>query len=311
MASPSQSSDVAHLVFHVRRARSKAIGLARTEALTLLGDLRATAPLGGPLSDRGGVFWVDLPDRDLPSLEDRLPRLGYTVAVDLLVCLPAGRRTYQHAIRWRGQYHQLTRVYEEDDHHYRASSPDRRPFVLPEVGGGTRVVDGYRGDGGPLSRRALPVCDARLLVNLVGPPKHGASFLDPFAGAGGVVREAIESGYHVFSIDLDTKVRYGLSALTHRHVVGDTQHPPVRDMTFTALATELPFATELQKDLGRILVSLHAVLASGARLSTMCAPWQRKPLQEAGNRLGLEALIDAAVARKSTTCHVLVWRRSD
>ena len=73
------------LVCYLRPARRKARGAAEQEALSLLHGLDPVVANGGPLSERGGVFWVTLPDEHLESARDRLPRLGYTEAVDVLV----------------------------------------------------------------------------------------------------------------------------------------------------------------------------------------------------------------------------------
>ena len=73
-----------HLVFHLRPGRRKALEAARTEARSLLRDLDASTPKGDPLSDRGGVFQVDLPEDHFLWALQRFPRLGYSNAVDLL-----------------------------------------------------------------------------------------------------------------------------------------------------------------------------------------------------------------------------------
>ena len=75
---------MAMLVLHLRAARGKARAAAVAEALALLHDLAPSAPAGGPLSERGGVAWVELPERHLAAATARLPRLGYTTAVDLV-----------------------------------------------------------------------------------------------------------------------------------------------------------------------------------------------------------------------------------
>src|SRR6266550_7501288 len=59
-------------------------GVATMEALSLLRDLHVVAPAGGPLSEQGGVFWITVPVAALETINARLPRLGYTNAVDLL-----------------------------------------------------------------------------------------------------------------------------------------------------------------------------------------------------------------------------------
>ncbi|HEV3398305.1 MAG TPA: hypothetical protein VG693_03350, partial [Actinomycetes bacterium] len=109
------------LVFHLRPSRHRARAAAVAEALALLHDLEPSAPAGGPLSERGGVFWVGLPEGHLAEATARLPRLGYTTAVDRLV--PAGGRP---EVRWRGRPWRLLRLYTEDAAGHREQAPDRR-----------------------------------------------------------------------------------------------------------------------------------------------------------------------------------------
>jgi len=120
----------------------------------------------------------------------------------------------------------LVRLYEEDAALLRDRAPDRRLFALQTGDGQQRLIRGYRGDGGALSRRALAVCDSRLLVNLVH-ASEGATFLDPFAGIGGIVLEALDSGYRVMSSDLDPILRPGLEQLGSVHYVSDACHLPI------------------------------------------------------------------------------------
>src|SRR5262245_281380 len=169
------------LLFYLREARRKARAAGVAEALSLLHDLQATAPESGPLSERGGLFWISLPTEVLDQARERLPRLGYTEAVDLLERTTSTRRkSSDDRVRWRGEDYKLVRMYEEEPEAMREQAPDRRVFLFESAAGEVRPVKGYRGDGKPLSRRALPVYDARLLVNLVHSPRGGI-FLDPFA----------------------------------------------------------------------------------------------------------------------------------
>src|SRR5205809_767326 len=75
------------LICYLRPARRKARTVASMEVLNLLHDLHPTAPPGGPLSEEGGLFWIMLPSASIEETRTRLPRLGYTYAVDLLVPL--------------------------------------------------------------------------------------------------------------------------------------------------------------------------------------------------------------------------------
>src|SRR5262245_27743702 len=81
-------SDEKTLVVHLREARAKAAPAARLEAHCVLKPLQPELLRGGPLSDRGGVFWVRTraPADDVRAVD--YPRLGYSEAVDLLVPIP-------------------------------------------------------------------------------------------------------------------------------------------------------------------------------------------------------------------------------
>ena len=158
------------LVFHQRAARRKARAAAVAEALALLGDLEASAPAGGPLSERCGVFWIELPDRHLAAATARLPRLGYTTAVDRLV--PAAGPA---DVRWRRRPWRLLRLWTEDAAGHREQAPDRRVFLFETGGGPARpqlrpgrlrtthpIRSGQEGGGGVADAR-LPRRSRRLL----------------------------------------------------------------------------------------------------------------------------------------------------
>ena len=154
---------------------------------------------------------------------------GYTYAVDMLEPLQEQFASHRNAspqvVRWKGSAYWLARLYEEDADLLRDRPPDRRLFALETEAGESRVIRGYRGDGGALSRRALAVCDARLLVNLVH-ASEGATFLEPFAGVGGIVLDALDSGYRVISADIDPILRPGLERLGSTHYVADARCLP-------------------------------------------------------------------------------------
>src|SRR5712692_10977529 len=123
------------LICYLRAARRKARTVATTEALSLLRDLDAAAPAGGPLSEQGGLFWVTLPAEVLEMAIARLPRLGYTYAVDMLEPLQEQQSSFDrpqealaHLVRWHRKLYRLVRIYEEDAEALRESAPDRRVF---------------------------------------------------------------------------------------------------------------------------------------------------------------------------------------
>src|SRR2546423_3375897 len=151
------------LVVHQRTARRGARGAAVAEALALLHDLEPSAPAGGPLAERGGVFWVQLPERHLAAAGARFGRLGYSTAVDLLAGQGQGPE-----VRWRGRGWRLVRLHTEDPADLRELAPDRREFLFEAAGGQGRAVRGYpRSGADPPRRPGPPPCGAPPPVNPV------------------------------------------------------------------------------------------------------------------------------------------------
>ena len=290
------------LVFWQRRSRHRARAAAVAEALALLHDLEPSAPAGGPLSERGRVFWVELPERHLPAASARLPRLGYTTAVDRLV--PA---TGPAAVRWRRRSWRLVRLWQEDAPGHRELAPDRREFLFAAGGGPVRPVRGYRGGRGPLTRRGLPVCDARLLVNLVAPAGPGR-LLDPFAGVGGIALAATAAGWTTVTADLDAGLRHGLGAIA-AHLVADARALPLRPGALDAAATEPPYDPAVGPLAGQALAELHRLLRPGGAAAVLGAAWQAPGLRSAAAGLGWRVVLDCPVDRKGLPVVALAWRR--
>ncbi len=307
------------LVFYLWPARQKARTSALAEALSLLRDLHARASEKGPLSEQGGLFWIFLPSENLEAARVRLPRLGYTAAVDWLEPVPEPLRRSKHMRRipknnvldksvlyWRHRWYRRHRLFEEDAEAIREGAPDRRTFLLETSAGNVRPVTGYRGDGGDFSRRGLSVLDARLLVNLVA-VEPGSLFLDPFAGAGGLVIEALASNYEVMSTDWDPVLQYGLTHLGARHLVADARHLPFPDETFDAIATEPPYHEEATPIVIEALHELYRVLKQGRRLALFCAASQADAIRQHIPKPGLRVVLDATIDRKGFDVVVLVW----
>jgi hypothetical protein len=293
------------LVLHRRAARARARAAAVAEALALLEDLEPTAPAGGPLGERGGVFWVELPERHLAAATARLPRLGYTTAVDLLVAAEGAGRG---AVRWRGRPWRLARLHTEDAAGQRERAPDRREFLFEGGDGEVRPVRGYRGGAGPLTRRGLPVCDARLLVNLVAPAGPGR-LLDPFAGVGGVALEALAAGWATVTADRDPGLRHGLGRLGAAHLVADARSLPLRAGCVDAVATEPPYDPGVGPLAEQALAEQHRLLRPGGGAAWLCAAWQAAGLRATAARLGLRVVLDCPVDRRGTEVVALAWRK--
>jgi hypothetical protein len=295
---------MALLVLHQRAARRRARAAAAAEALALLHDLGPTAPAGGPLADRGGVLWVELPERHLGEAADRFPRLGYTTAVDLVEAAPAAAgRSRDRGPGWR-----LVPLYTEDPAGHREQAPDRREFLVDAGDGRVRPVRGYRGDGRALGRRGLPVCDARLLVNLVAPAGPGL-LADPFAGVGGVALAAAAAGWTVVTADRDPVLRHGLGRLGAGHLVADARRLPLRPASVDAVATEPPYDPSVGPLAAEALEEVARLLRPGGATAWLCAAWQAPGLRAAAAGLGLAATLDTPVDRKGTPVVALAWRK--
>ncbi len=300
-----------HLIFQLSTARRRAMAAARAETLALLERWGPTLPEGGPLGEIGGLFWVDLASEkpDLPAI---LPLLGYTDAAFELVRLPsppavarpisASTEALPAAVRWRGGWWSVRERWRRDAVEERESAPDRRAFLLPGADGEVREVRGYRG-----GRRGLPPADARLVVNLALVPGC-RRLLDPFAGAGGIVAAARRHGLEVVSTDVDPFLRHGLAGLGARHCIADARRLPFPTGCVDGVATEPPYAPELEPVVAASLGELARVTRPGGRICVFCSR-EQAPAVVAAARAPLTPRGRFSINRKGTDCEALVWDR--
>ncbi len=295
-----------YLTLHLRASRRKARTAAVAETLSLLSGLDVIAASGGPLADQPGVAWITVAEPHLDAAIGRLRNIGYVDSIDLV--LPtAEHSTHDSArMRWKGREIVLRRVYEVPDESLRARAPDRRTFLLECGDGVVRPIQGYRGGRGAFERRALPVEDARLLVNLAA---LDGPLLDPFAGAGGIIVEARERELETASVDIDFSLRFGLAAISHRHVVGDARHLPFADASFGAIATEPPYHPQTLEVLVRAVGEMARVMRRGGRIAMLVAARQADASRDAARRAKLALEHDFEIDRKGTAVTCLCWRR--
>ena len=296
------------LVLRLRPSRRKARELAVAEVVSLLREFEASAAPGGPLSELGGVCWVTVQENYLEDAIAALALLGYTAAVDLVSSGADSARRNPRSARRARKPAPLTRVYEEPDESVRASAPDRRTFLLECADGLVRAIRGYRGSRGALAHRALPVEDARLLVNLVAAPDTRL-LLDPFAGAGGVIIAAKARGFTTVSLDLDPALRFGLAQFSNWHIVGDASSLPLASASIDMVASEPPYDASA---LGVLLASIREiarVLRPGGRAAFLLASEQAAEVRHAGTDSGLVLEIESPVNRKSVSTRCQCWSR--
>jgi hypothetical protein len=297
----------ATLVLHLRHARSKARSVAAAEAAALMRDLGASIARGGPLADHRGVAWLRMPELQISLARARLQRLGYCDAVDL-VRTAADAPANARRIRWKRRECVLIPIYRERDECLRAVAPDRREFLLECADGVVRTIAGYRGGTGALAHRALPVVDARMLVNLVFVPSRG-TLLDPFAGAGGIVIEASAAGWNVISLDSDAALRYGLHQLTNGHAVASASAIPLANESIGAIATEPPYHPSALNTVVKAIAEMVRVLRRGARMSMLVARSQAHAVRDAGEAAGLRRELEERIDRKGTSVVCLCWEK--
>src|SRR5207245_1841967 len=88
-------------------------------------------------------------------------------------------------------------------------------------------------------------------------------------------------GLQVFSADIDPFLMHGLAALGAAHSVADACRLPLEDHSVDAIATEPPYALELQPTVALSLVELARVLRPRGRLCLFCSQQQASSLLSA------------------------------
>jgi len=202
----------------------------------------------------------------------------------------------------------LERLYDEPDAQLRNSAPDRRTFFLECGDGVVRPILGYRGGRGSLEHRALPVVDARLLVNLVFRRTKGV-FLDAFAGAGGIVIEARLAEWKVVSVDNDPSLRFGLSQLADNHIVGNAMMLPLADESVDAVASEPPYHQTYLEVVVKSIREMARVLRPGGRVALLVESSQADILNKVAQQVNLRTELNESIDRKGTSVSCLCWIR--
>jgi len=289
------------LIFRIKKSRLKARDLALQETKSIINNNDVDVVLGGPLSSERGIIAAYLPDSfDIDALAQNFPNLGYIGQVDIMV--PTTHET-KDTIKWKGAFYKLETIYEENAEEVRNQAPDKRSFLLPDPNGNLRYVVGYRGDGTETGKRALPVEDCKMMLNLAC-VKIGQRILDPFAGAGGIVFAAVHAGFDVFSSDVDPKMQYGLTDFGSKHQVADIRKLPFEKDFFDAIVTEAPFDHKVTKTVADGLGEMKRVLKPFGNIVLMVADYQAKEIKNAATCIGLNISTDQPLDRKGTAVHI-------
>lgn len=290
------------VIFRIKTSRLRARNLALEEVRSFLSDIdNVEVVIGGPLSSEKGVIAAYLPKTfDLNLLDTEFQKLGYIEQVDLMVPV---QKESKNTIKWRGSFYNLDTIYEEDKETFRNQAADKRRFLLPDPDGNLRYVNGYRGDGTETGKRALPVEDCKIMLN-ISKIKPGQKILDPFAGGGGIVFAAVQNGLNVYSSDIDPKMRYGLEDFGSKHSVADIRELPFETNFFDSVVTEAPFDTNVTKNVAMGLSEMQRVVKKNGHIVLMVANHQVEEIRNKAISLGLKIYLDQALDRKGTSVHI-------
>ena len=182
------------------------------------------------------------------------------------------RRWYTGWIRQGDQKIYQQEIYVQNIQQRRREAPDRQPF---EIYKNDQIISavGYH------TRRALSALDARYLFNMAQPDAN-AILLDPFAGFGGLVREAHRRNLTMNAFDNDPSLAPGLCALSPKHyAIANAQALPITPQSIDAIITEPPFHPRYQQAVSNALPELLRVLKPSGKLVMLIAQDMLKNIQ--------------------------------
>ena len=304
------------LVCSLRNSRIKAKKIAIMEALCCLYPLQGIFIVNGPLGDVKGLisFFILKEYKDL--LPNYLKNLGYCNKFYILdFDNPEFESTCEirnnNSLIWKKRKFSIQHFYEQSEEVYIQQSPHNRHFRIIGHDNVVRDIYGYRGDGSDKGRRALPVEDARCLVNLALPSKI-KTMIDPFAGAGGIVYQAkyIDKNIEVFSIDVDKVLEPGLTLYGSNHYVGNSAEIDFDTHIFDAIITEVPFTLDALDDICNTLVNFDKYLSQSGRVVIMLSKHQLDAIEKCIKELNWYIVMSCLVNRKGTEVVIMVCVKS-
>ena len=295
------------LIFRIKLSRIKAREFALLEVKSFLNDIEdVEVVIGGPLSTEKGVIAAYLPaDVDIDTLIQDFNKFGYIEKVEMMQRI---QNANKNAIKWKGQFYELETIYEEDKDTVRNQAPDKRPFLLPDPTGKLRYVNGYRGDGTDTGRRALPVEDCKMMLNISN-VKPGQKILDPFGGGGGIVFAAKQYEAKIYSSDIDPILQHGLRDYGSEHSVASIEKLPFEPGFFDAVVTEAPFDENVTPIVVKGMEEIVRVTTPKAHIVMMTGENQADAVRAKAQSLNLEAYIDQQIDRKGTPVHIFGWKK--
>jgi hypothetical protein len=306
--------DYSIIVCKIRNSRLKAKQIAVLEMIFAQIDNEILLIKNGPLGDIKGIISFFCPKKNMESFKDRLFGIGYCYKFYLLdfenesKAVPAGLDTINPLI-WKGRKFSVCDFYCQDNNVYEEQSPQKREFKI-NSDGEIKTITGYRGNGSELGKRALPVEDARCMVNLSLPSKNKKA-LDPFAGAGGIVYQFkyIAPDGNITSIDIDPVLKPGLDYYASAHYVMNVNDASFAKNSFDSVITETPFSEKAVDDIIAAFSKIDSWLSDDGIFVIMCGKNQCLRIYSSMARKNV-LLFSHEIDRKGMDVEISIWRKN-
>jgi hypothetical protein len=300
------------IICKIRNSRLKAKQIAILEIIFAQIDNEILMIKNGPLGDMKGILSFFCPKEKVNLFKDRLFGIGYCYRFYLLDFdnetkkIPAGLNPVNSLI-WKGRKFSICDFYNQNSKIYEEQSSHKREFKTTHDGE-IKTITGYRGNGSELGRRALPVEDARCMVNLSLTSKN-KKFLDPFAGAGGIVYQFkyIVPDGTMTSIDIDPVLKPGLESYGCAHYVMETKDASFPKDSFDSVITETPFSENAVDDIIAALIKSNSWLSDYGIFVIMCEKAQCSRIYDSLAEINLYLLFNQEIDRKGMDVEISIW----
>jgi len=300
----------------IRSSRIKAKQIAVLEMILLQFDNEILFIKNGPLGDIKGIISFLCPTKNIVSFKERIKFSGYCYTFYLLDFdnfthknIP-GLNSINPMI-WKGKKFSVTTFFNMDNKIFTDQSPNNRKFKIIDINNEIKEIRGYRGDGSDTGKRALPVEDARCMVNLSQPFKN-KRMIDPFAGAGGIIylfNYVVPEGI-MTSIDIDPILKPGLESYGATHYVMNSGDASFPENSFDSVITEVPFSDNAEIDIIKTLKKIDACVSKNGVYIIMCNQDQSEFIQKTMEELKNFLLFEHEIDRKGMDVEIQIWHKN-
>lgn len=304
------------LTCKLRNSRIKSKQLAIMEMILSNYDLDILFIKNGPLSDVKGIVSFFVRKDKWEDIQKRLKNIGY-INEFYFLDFESGKQENETTIEtinplvWKGRNYSLERLYIQDEKLYDMQSPHNRAFKIFSSDGTEKDLNGYRGNGTELGRRALPVEDARCLVNL-SMPHSEKKVIEPFAGGGGIVYmyKYINPNIDITSIDIDETLKPGLEFYGANHIVGSSASVHLTEQ-YDAIVTEVPFSNNATEEVIESFKNLYSNLTAKGIIVLMCGKSQNYEISNCFlEDLNSNLIFSRELNRKGTDVVIQIWTKN-